>query len=434
MMKKVINGVLAILMISLLAACEEPTQTKQGEDMEGWEEVDLSRSLSKGAISLKGGKVLEGLTVVGEDSPYYCNLEENMRSDDLSGYSVLVCKDPVYDITYYVNYGRDYYIYAMRDGVSELALELPGRELFCRNGELYFIADGYGLYEFAQFAGGNILKYNPVNGSVEVVVDQTATTMIVYPDGICYNYVGEAQLYGGEDGTWITPEDYFYFSFAEETITPFPKKGMEMRRWRDNYFVTEFEEVPESDPMVQEMRALGYTDALNRATGVNLTDIAGSVNGTLKDITSLPVPYWVSGDVLYYIKQKAVEDSEQSRSVLMTYHLETGEREEVVVLNYYTTLSTDDMLLYNNTLYFGNLLRVSLTDGTQSYAQYENDTLGYGGIDAFYTDGEKVFCLRNNSLWRMEEKKATAISIHEFTPGVPLEIGTYEYYLYPLGE
>ncbi|MGN1084177.1 MAG: hypothetical protein ACI4QX_04190, partial [Lachnospiraceae bacterium] len=75
-MKKVINGVLAILMISLLAACKKPVQTKQGEGQEGWEEVDLSRSLSKDAISLKEGKVLEGLTVVGEDSPYYCNLEE----------------------------------------------------------------------------------------------------------------------------------------------------------------------------------------------------------------------------------------------------------------------------------------------------------------------------------------------------------------------
>ncbi len=433
-MRKVTRGALVFLMISLLAACKEPAQTKQDEDMEGWEKVDFSRPLAENANSLNAGKVLEGLTVVGEDSPYYCNLEENMRSNDLSGYSVLVCKDPVYDITYYVNYGRDYYIYAMRDGVSELAVELPGRELFCREGELYFIADGYGMYEFDQFAGGNILKYNPVNGSVEVVVDQKATTMIVYPDGIFYNCVGEPVALGAEGEMRSTPVDYFYFSFAEKTVTPFPKRAMEMRRWKSNCLVTKLEDVPESNPTVQQMRELGYTGGFTVAMGVEVTDIDGTVRSTLKDITMLPDSYWLSGDVLYYIEHKEVEGSERKRSVLMTYDLETGVTEDVVVLDLFTMFPDNDMLLHNNTLYFGNLLRVSLEDGTQCYVQYADTSSGSGSIDAFYTDGETVFCLCNNRLWKMEESKAVPISVREMIPGVPLEIGTYEYHLYPLGE
>ncbi|MGN1083624.1 MAG: hypothetical protein ACI4QX_01355, partial [Lachnospiraceae bacterium] len=290
------------------------------------------------------------------------------------------------------------------------------------------------LYEFDQFAGGNILKYNPVNGSVEVVVEQTATTMIVYSDGICYNNVGEAVVYGEEDDIRSTPVDYFYFSFAEETITPFPEKAIEMRRWKNNYFDTKCEELPESEPVVQQLRALGYTDVLYKTTGVNLVDINGNVLSTLKNIMSLPEGYWISGNVLYCVGQKAVEGSEQRRSVLATYHLETGIWEDMVVLDYPTTLSTDDMLLYNNTLYFGNLLRVSLEDGTQCYVQYADKSSDFGKIDAFYTDGETMFCLHNNKLWKMEESKAVPISVREMIPGVPLEIGTYKYHLYPLGE
>ncbi|MGN1084175.1 MAG: hypothetical protein ACI4QX_04180, partial [Lachnospiraceae bacterium] len=290
------------------------------------------------------------------------------------------------------------------------------------------------LYEFDQFAGGNILKYNPVSGSVEVVVDQKATTMIVYPDGIYYNNVGESVIFGEKGEMRSTPADYFYFSFAEKTVTSFPKIGIEMRRWKSNCLVTKLEDAPESNPVVQQMREWGYTDNLTVATGVEVTDVDGTVLLTLKDIIMLPDSYWLSGDVLYYIEQKEVEGSERKRSVLMTYDLETGVTEDVVVLDLFTMFPDNDMLLHNNTLYFGNLLRVSLEDGTQCHAQYADSAFGFYSIDAFYTDGEVIFCLCNNTLWRMEENKAVPISVREMVPGVPLEIGTYEYHLYPLGE
>lgn len=389
-MKKLKKGVILFILMFSLPACKESAESKQDRNQAEWETAGMINGETDNVCGLNGGILLDGLSVKGEDSLYYCNLEENMRSDDSGGYSVLVCKDSVYDVTYYVNYGRDYYIYAMREGVSELAVKIPGRELFCRNGELYFIADTYGLYEFEAFAEGNILKYNPVDGCVETVVEEAATTMIVYPDGICFNDVGEPIEFG-EDG--------------------------------------------EISPTVQQLRDLGYLGEVTAATGTDMKDMEGNVISTLKDITSLPATYyWMKEELLYYIEQKAVEGSDQRRSVLMTYDLNTGTKEEVVTLDFPTVLSNSDMLLFHDTLYFGNLLRVSLQEGTQCYAQYADESIDFDNTDALYTDGDTMFCLKNNVLWRMEEKKSMAIGTREFVTGVPLEIGTYEYYLYPLGQ
>lgn len=433
-MKKLKKGVILFILMFSLLACKESAESKQDRNQAEWEMAGMINGETDNVCGLNGGILLDGLSVKGEDSLYYCNLEENMRSDDSGGYSVLVCKDSVYDVTYYVNYGRDYYIYAMREGVSELAVKIPGRELFCRNGELYFIADTYGLYEFETFAEGNILKYNPVDGCVETVVEEAATTMIVYPDGICFNDVGEPIEFGEDGEMRSTPVDYFYYSFEEKRVIPFSEKGMEMRRWNNNWIVTKIETLSESSPTVQQLRDLGYLGEVTAATGTDMKDMEGNVISTLKDITSLPATYWMKEELLYYIEQKAVEGSDQRRSVLMTYDLNTGTKEEVVTLDFPTVLSNSDMLLFHDTLYFGNLLRVSLQEGTQCYAQYADESIDFGNIDAFYTDGDTMFCLKNNVLWRMEEKKSMAIGTREFVTGVPLEIGTYEYYLYPLGQ
>lgn len=105
-----------------------------------WTESGIIRE----KISSSQGRVLENLMEVGEDSAYYCNLQENMRGNnggDAKDYRVLLCKDPVYDITYYVNYGRDYYIYALRGETYEASLY----ELYL-NGEIVFTIEA-DIYE-----------------------------------------------------------------------------------------------------------------------------------------------------------------------------------------------------------------------------------------------------------------------------------------------
>lgn len=443
-MRRRISCFLVLGILLLFSACgqpgesnrekepENPTVTESGKGSDDWKPAGLDRPASEDAVSLSSGKVLENLSASGKDSPYYCNLEENLQNTDTDREPILVCRDPVYGITYYVNYGRDYYIYALRDGVSELAVAIPAKDLFCRNGELYFIADSYGLYKFDGIAQGNILKYNPVDGSVELVVEQTATEMIVYPDGICYGYIEsvEHRSEDGEEKIYTHKGENFYFSFAEGTSTPFTK-GRKKRRWKNYYFQPVLEEKPESDPTVQHLRKLGYTDKLFVVTGLELVDSSRPTEPALKmdeSIFDFLVRGWISGDFLYYVNRKIEEGQEHGRSVLMTYNLETGEQEEIIALNSPESISSD-FILYHNTLYFGKDLRVSLEDGNRCQPVFADKS--QERITAFYTDGEVLFCIRNGKLWRLEEKQAKAVTVLDTADfEAPLPLGSYVYYLY----
>lgn len=443
-MRRRISGFFVLGILLFFSACrqpgesnpekepESPAVTESGKGSDDWEPAGLSRPVSENVVSLSSGKVLGNLSVVGEDAPYYCNLEENLQNTETNREPILVCRDSVYGITYYVNYGRDYYIYALRDGVSELAAAIPAKDLFCRNGELYFIADSYGLYEFVGIAQGNILKYNPADGSIEVVVGQTATEMMVYPDGICYGYRERVKLsLEGEEELSTDKTEEFYFSFAEEVSTPFAG-GREKRRWKNYYFQPIIEELPESDPAVQHLREMGYTGKLAKAVKLELVDSSSPAAPAWEiDIRILDFfnQGWLGGNLLYYTDYKKEEGQENGSKVLMAYHLDTGEQEEIIALNY--PASMQGFILYHNTLYFEKCLRVSLEDGSQCQPVFADQSEGH--IEAFYTDGEVLFCLRNGRLWRLEEEQAEAVTVIGADSGNHLPVGSYVYHLYPPG-
>lgn len=404
----------------------ELTVTGPAKAPDDWQPAGLDRPVSENVVSLNSGRALGNLSVTGEDPPYYCNLEENLQNTETNRVPILVCRDPVYGITYYVDYGRDYYIYALRDGVSELAAAVPAKDLFCRDGELYFIADSYGRYTFDGLAQGNILKYNPADGSIGIVIGQTATEMMVYPDGICYGYREQVD-YSSEDGgetVHMTEGEKFYYSFAEGVSTPL--KGSGKRRWKTYHFQPVLEECQESDPTLQQLRELGYTGRLATATALELVDSSREEAPVLeKDVSVLNffLVGWLSGDLLYYTDFKKEEGQEDRKKVLMTYHMETGEQEEVVELDAPVGLSAG-FILFRNTLYFGKDLRLSLEDGDRCQPVFADKS--FGRIDAFYTDGEVLFCLREGKLWRLEEKQGEAIRI----PDLDMPVGSYVYHLY----
>ena len=300
MKKKLSLLVIFAFMLMGAAACKQPAGNEKTENTPGESEEIEVKNIEYGTEeSLLEGKKLEQLTVTGTDDAFNCNLEENIKWIDLEAAPVLVCKDPVYDITYYINYGRDYYIYAYRNGVAELVVEIPAKDLFCKEGELYFIADTYGRYQFSDFAEGNVLKYNPKDGSVAVVVDCSADRMIVYQDGICYEQRGAVKR--------------FFFSFATGECSPLPKDSDNLRRWNgcwidERYEVVEASEdfLAENEELMQEISELGYTFAgvSGSLKSINLVDIQGNVTETLQNVEGISKEYWISGDSAYYVEQR----------------------------------------------------------------------------------------------------------------------------------
>ena len=425
-------GLLVMLAFALLgaAACKQPGENEKTGNTQGEsEEIKVTRTEYGTEEIFLEGKKLEQLATTGTEDTFYCNLEENMKMEcGMDNIPVLVCRDPVYDITYYVNYGRDYYIYAYRNEKAELAAAIPARDLFCREGELYFIADTYGRYQFSGFAQGNILKYNPKDGTVAVVVDCSADVMRAYQDGICYKQIGETKQFAGMESQ---AEKCFFFSFATGESSSFPRGVDNLRRW-NGYLLqmqNEILEVSEDDPVVQQLRELGYNvvGVGGGAEAVNLVDIQGNVKETLQNAKGLSEEYWIGGDSVYYVEQRKGEEETESRSILRRYDMRTGIHEDVAALGYATVLAHYDMIFFNGVVYFGSRLRVELDSGAQCYMQNADGTTARP--EYFYTDGENLFCVSNEKLWLFKEQRGVPVGEREFVAGVPLEIGTYVYRL-----
>ena len=405
--------------------------TSQGEP----EEIAVTRKeYGTEKVELEG-KGLGELTVKGTDNPYYCNMEENLKmAFTADNDPIYVCKDPVYNLTYYVNYGRDNFIYVYRKEGSVLAVAIPARDLYCKEGELYFIAETDGQYQLSGFAQGNILKYNPVDGSVAVVVDCSADKMIVYPDGICYMEIREEKKNG--DRITRTEENVFY-SFATGEGSAFPKGVDSLRRWNGYWLQCEEETkmLSESDPSLQtpemqELLARGYT--FGSATGVikelSLLDIQGNIVEALPGATGLSRYNFMIGDYVYYVEKRQNEEDTEKRSYFIRYDKKTGTHEDIALLGQLTDPSSTDMVIHNNVAYFDDGLRIELDTGAQCKMQYAGE--GFSPlIKYFYTDGENLFCLGEGKLWLFEEQPGDFAITRELVTGVPLDIGTYEYRL-----
>ena len=399
-MKQRVFCLFVCLLLLGMGACKKPEEKQGG----------LSKPMAENVISLQAGKTLEGLQTVGEDGRYYCNLQENLigtYSNMPEDLPVLVCKDPVYGITYYVNYGRDYFIYAKRGDTSECVVEISARDLYCREGVLYFRTEDYDLYEFSSFADGAVLAYDPTDGSVKVVIDEPTFEMAVYPDGILY-VVNEELMNEGEERSVRRHE--FFYSFENGESKEFPPPMRTMSRWKE----------------YQLQLVVGYSEDEDGAEQweYRLETPQGEDGGILPGWSKLPSSYRITETGIYYIDVK--------QDTLMHYDVETGALETMVELAFPSNFP-NAFLLFGETAYFGNGIRYSFADGRQYLVKIgERETAQVGGL---YTDGEEIFILADGMLWLYEEKRVEE-SGYEIThiPGRSVIIGCYEAELHPLGE
>ena len=396
-MKRRVFCLLMSLFLLALCACKNSEGT-QGK---------LSKPMSENTILQQSGKVQKNLQVVGEDGPYYCNLEGNMTgvySYMPEHYPVVVCKDPVYDITYYVNYGRDYYIYAKRGDDSECVVEIPARDLYCREGVLYFRTEDYDLYEFDSFADGAILAYDPTDGSIEVVINEPTFEMEVYPDGILY---AVNEDYIGEDGMQRAMRHLFFHSFENKENTELPPPFRTVSRWKEYQLVAEISEGEDSTLI-----------------GWRLKTPQGESAGLLSEWTNLPPSYRITEDGIYYIDVK--------QDILMHYDVETGVSEREVELAFLLNFP-NSFLVFDGVAYFGNGIRYSYAEDKQYLVKIRGKESAK--IEGFYTDGEELFILVDGKLWLYEEKRVEETG-YETTdiPRRSVIIGCYEAVLHPLGK
>lgn len=408
-MKKRVLFLVMCVFLSASGACKQSGEGNEVSKPDVEENKgSLSKAVTENLISELQGAVLKNLMVVGKDGPYYCNIGENVTavySFDPADFPVLVCKDPVYDITYYVNYGRDYYIYAKRGDTSECVVEIPARDLYCREGVLYFRADDFNLYEFESFADGAILTYNPTDGGVEVVINEPTFEMAVYPDGILYAIL---ELYTEADGTmWGTRQD-FYYSFEDRKSKMFEGMSHTISRWKEYQLVAE--------------TSVGEEGA--KKVGYRLETPDGESGGMLPNWSELPAVYRVREDGIFYLDVK--------ENALIHYDIQTGEYETLVEAALPSTFPTV-FFVQDDVVYLSNGIRYSFSENKQYKVEIKEK--GSAWIQGYYTDGEELYVLADGMLWLYEEKRVEETGyVTSQIPGRPFTIGCYEAELHPLGE
>ena len=132
-------------------------------------------------------------------------------------------------MVYFVNQGQDGFIYCLQDGVAELAVALPARELYYLQGILYFVVDDYEIYTLEGVQNGDIYAYNPAEGTVELVYSmgkhcESVSQLFVDENGI---YV-ECIVDGGEieiDGEMLTYYESEYYMLDFKNPEPVKDEG-----------------------------------------------------------------------------------------------------------------------------------------------------------------------------------------------------------------
>lgn len=418
MKKGIIGFTLCISFLAFLAACKpekQPESVPKDDNInpaitevpEEWIPVE-QKEIEDFVVTMDSGVALPGLTRVGEDDKYYCNVDENLQSDSDGFYPVYVCKDPVYDITYFVNYGRDYLIYAVKDGTAEPAVKIPAKDLYCRNGELYFIADTFSMYTFQGFEQGNILKYNPVNGTVSPVINEAALSMQVYPDRINYIKKDTSEIpleikekyHLGDDYTWGNLRISYFFSDGTSEELPY---SVLLDRIHGFSAKTIKEVLPETSEYVQRLREAGEFiegSVITMVTALSFTDESTQLVRELRPYHNIGLRFRVSGDTIFYVNGPKGEDED----VLMSLCLTTGESRVIKKFEHLNGwFSLGDIILFQGVLY-GCYLRYSLD--TDHLSLIKSRLPGrQTSIENYFTDGEELYGIEDGMLFRLEERE-----------------------------
>ena len=324
----------------------------------------------------------------------FCNAMNRKLSRETDSGASLFCLEEKTETIYFVNQNQDNYLYCIKEGIVELAVELPVKEVYPCNGVVYFMIDSYGMYDLGEKKDGDIYKYIPE--TKEVVLVYSAGTiegsenhkMIVNEQGIYFNY---SEIIGNENGLTKVKVSSYYLPFdAIEPVKDTEKLGK--HGWNNYYFSYQF--------LTEDRSKQADLVLVNRTKGTN-------------DILALGIDafeYCVAGDTLYsttlgsFILSLTDLSTQEVRklnfsSSFLNANLYTEEEKKKVMgegieqIRSFTV--TDD----------GNI--VWTTDGEYLYRidkRVGNDIANSFGtvdgkrrIEELYTDGKEVYALYASS-------------------------------------
>jgi hypothetical protein len=330
------------------------------------------------------------------ETPVTANIGINMKQDYF--YPNLVCPDPVNDIVYYINYGKDYYIYELNGETSTLIVAKKANYIQLWEGCLYFLAykdDNASTYN--DFDCKSIYKYDLKAKKLELILDTNATNLYVTSEGIYY--VNKDFL---EDKTNFVIEGYHLDFYSN---TPVKMDRLLFAKYKNNYLREQ-----RRDPNDPNDFGKILLQSNNSDDEITVKNDSRRYNITISDNTL----YYSTGYYLYsldlsngnqkvYDMTKAdsmAESSEFSELDLKTmFSAYQGYKNDIVISDYVT---------FKDNIYaafFSNYLMKINKDGKIVVAPIKDKAkIGIDGIERLYSSGKRLFALgeklNNNEVQR----------------------------------
>ncbi len=323
----------------------------------------INSSTSSREEQEKTGNFVEILQQVNASKQTRYNQFHRMLTNELGARTSLFCIDGATGISYFVNQGKDYYLYQLKDGKADLVVAMPAKEVFAYGGFVYFMIDSYGIYELNDIREGDIYCYNPSNGMVQ----------LVHEAGLIEN---------AQNHKLKVDENGIYFSYSIEEKETSEMKYYYHLPFDDEKYMTEegwgnyrFSYMPE---LVLISRTEGEKDVRN--------------------LSMNPFRYCVVEDNLYSV--------ELGSAVLSCLNLQTEEKveydfsevasqvhkgnldEKMVILQSFLVMDEEIWAAGTNELYY-----MDIESGVTTYYKLVNEEGKQCGIEALYTDGKRLYGL-----------------------------------------
>lgn len=198
---KITKAVILLLYVLLLSGCgtkevnlpAEPTVEPGAGSSSFFSEIEKKEADTVGTVALRGlCETLEKKENAAELAEY--NAWNRLKTGDEEDEQSLFCIDETTGVVYFVNQNKDWYLYRLKDGVAEVAVELPTKHVITWKGMVYFIIGDYGTYELGEIKEGDIFAYTPADGSVKQLYAMEAEQswmhkMMAREDGLYFSYV-----------------------------------------------------------------------------------------------------------------------------------------------------------------------------------------------------------------------------------------------------
>ena len=310
-----------------------------------------------------------------------CNAMNRKLTGELDSGASLFCLDENETI-YFVNQNKDNYLYCRKEGVTELAVALPVKELYPWEDRIYFMMAA----KEGEKEAGDIYEYIPATGKVNLVYALGTLKggenhkMTVNEQGIHFHY---SETITKENGMITVEECSYTLAFgAAEPVKDTKKVGE--AGWGDYDF--------------------SYVLNAENSTEPEKLRLVSRMNGEVLPVDIGELQYCVVGDTLYSI--------ELGSSVVSCVHLPTQKKSRynfrIGIIDAHSYLKDDIERVFGEgkeeirsftTTENGKIIWV--TDGTYLYRMDSGITYAFQiktpdvnrTIETLYTDGRSVYGL-----------------------------------------